>query len=47
MADGFLDDAKEWLSYAEADLGVATRLYPPKVNTKMSLSGKNRTKHLP
>lgn len=26
MADGFLDDAKEWLSYAEADLGVATYL---------------------
>ena len=33
MADGFLDDAKEWLSYAEADLGVATHLlntYNPK-----------------
>ena len=26
MANEYLDDAKEWLSFAEADLGVAEHL---------------------
>ena len=33
MANEYLDDAKEWLSFAEADLGVAEHLnktYHPK-----------------
>ena len=49
MADGFLDDAKEWLSYAEADLGVANHLlntYNPKP-FEMVLSQKSEHKNEP